>query len=62
MGRDIRVFKHKLTAYKKSFPGKFSDLNWSVLNGKNIEEIEELYNKVMLTLNHGYQKSTGMVC
>jgi len=28
---DIRVFKSKLTAYKKSFPGKFSDLNWSAL-------------------------------
>jgi len=25
------------------------------------EEIEELYNEVMLTLNHGYQKSAGMV-
>jgi len=25
---DIRVFKHKLTAYKKAFPGKFNDLNW----------------------------------
>jgi len=48
-------------AYKKSFPGKFNDLNWSVLNSNNIEEIEELYNKVMLTLNHGYQKSAGMV-
>jgi hypothetical protein len=58
---DIRVFKRKLTAYKKSFPGKFSDLNWSALDGNNIEEIEELYNKVMLTLNHGYQKSAGMV-
>jgi len=58
---DIRVFKCKLTAYKKSFPGKFSDLNWSALDGNNIEEIEELYNKVMLTLNHGYQKSVGMV-
>jgi len=50
-----------LTAYKKSFPGKFNDLNWSALNGDNIEEIEELYNKVMLTLKHGYQKSAGMV-
>jgi len=58
---EIRVFKHKLRAYKKSFPGKFSDLNWSALNGDNIEEIEELYNKVMLTLNHGYQKSASMV-
>jgi len=58
---EIRVFKHKLTAYKKSFPGKFSDLNWSALDGDNIEEIEELYNKVMLTLNHSYQKSAGMV-
>jgi len=58
---EIRVFKHKLTAYKKSFPGKFSDLNWSALNGDNIEEIEELYNEVMLTLNHGYQKLVGMV-
>jgi len=58
---DIRVFKCKLTAYKKSFPGKFNDLNWSALDGDNIEEIEELYNKVMLTLNHGYQKSAGMV-
>jgi len=58
---EIRVFKRKLTAYKKSFPGKFDDLNWSALNGDNIEEIEELYNKVMLTLNHGYQKSAGMV-
>jgi len=58
---EIRVFKCKLTAYKKSFPGKFSDLNWSALNGNNIEEIEELYNKVMLTLNHSYQKSAGMV-
>jgi len=58
---EIRVFKHKLMAYKKSFPGKFSDLNWSALNGDNIEEIEELYNKAMLTLNHGYQKSAGMV-
>jgi len=55
------VFKCKLTAYKKSFPGKFSNLNWSALDGNNIEEIEELYNKVMLTLNHGYQKSAGMV-
>jgi len=26
-----------------------------------LEEIEELYNEVMLTLNHGYQKSAGMV-
>jgi len=43
---DIRVFKQKLMAKKKSFPGKFSDLNWSVLDGDNIEEIEELYNKV----------------
>jgi len=51
---EIRVFKCKLTAYKKSFPGKFSDLNWSPLDGNNIEEIEELYNRVMLTLNHGY--------
>jgi len=58
---EIRVFKCKLTAYKKSFPGKFSDLNWSALDGDNIEEIEELYNEVMLTLNHGYQKSAGMV-
>jgi len=58
---EIRVFKCKLTAYKKSFPGKFNDLNWSALDGDNIEEIEELYNKVMLTLNHGYQKSAGMV-
>jgi len=54
-------FKRKLTAYKKSFPGKFSDLNWSALDGNNIEELEELYNEVMLTLNHGYQKSAGMV-
>jgi len=53
---DIRIFKHKLTAYKKSFPGKFNDLNWSALNGDKIEEIEELYNEVMLTLNSGYQK------
>jgi len=58
---EIRVFKCQLTAYKKSFPGKFSDLNWSALDGNNIEEIEELYNKVMLTLNHGYEKSAGMV-
>jgi len=58
---NIRVFKCKPTAYKKSFPGKSSDLNWSALNGNNIEEIEELYNKVMLTLNHGYQKSASMV-
>jgi len=58
---EIRVFKCKLTAYKKSFPGKFNDPNWSAPNGDNIEEIEELYNKVMLTLNHGYQKSAGMV-
>jgi len=58
---EIRVFKHKLTAYKKPFPGKFSDLNWSALDGNNIEEIEELYNEVMLTLNHSYQKSAGMV-
>jgi len=58
---EIKVFKCKLTAYKKSFPGKFSDLNWSALDGKNIKEIEELYNKVMLTLHHGYQKSAGMV-
>jgi len=57
---EIRVFKCKLTACKKSFPGKFSDLNWSALDGNNIEEIE-LYNKVMLTLNHGYQKSASMV-
>jgi hypothetical protein len=28
---EIRVFKRKLTAYKKSFPGKFNDLNWSAL-------------------------------
>jgi hypothetical protein len=39
---DIRVFKRKLTAYKKSFPGKFSDLNWLALDDDNIEEIEEL--------------------
>jgi len=58
---DIRVFKRKLTAYKKSFPGKLSDLNWAALDDDNIKEIEELYNEVMLTLNHGYQKSTGMV-
>jgi len=57
----MRVFRRKLTAYKKSFPGKFSDLNWSALDGNNIEEIDELYKKVMLTLNHGYQKSAGMV-
>jgi len=43
---EIRVFKCRLTAYKKSFPGKFSNLNWSALDGENIEEIEELYNKV----------------
>jgi len=55
---EIRVFKHKLTAYKKSFPG---DINWSALDGNNIEEIEELYNEVMLTLNHSYQKLAGMV-
>jgi len=36
---EIRVFKCKLTAYKKSFPGKFSVLNWSALDGNNIEEI-----------------------
>jgi len=41
---------------KKSFPGKFRDLNWSALHGDNIEELKELYNDVMLTLNHGYQK------
>jgi len=58
---EIRVFKCLLTAYKKSFPGKFSNVNWSALNGNNIEEIEELYNQVMLTLNHGYQKSASMV-
>jgi len=58
---EIRVFKCKLTAYKKSFPGRFSDLNLSALDGNNIEEIEELYNKVLLTINHGYQKSAGMV-
>jgi len=58
---EIRVFKNKLTAYKKSFPGRFSDLNWSALDGNNIEEIDELYNKVLLTINHGYQKSAGMV-
>jgi len=58
---DIRIFKRKLMAYKKSFPGKFNDLNWSALDSDNIEEIEELYNKVMLTLNSGYQKSAGMV-
>jgi len=58
---EIRFFKCKLTAYKKSFPGKFNDLNWSALNSDNIEEIEELYNKVVLTFNHGYQKSAGMV-
>jgi len=34
---EIRVFKCKLMAYKKSFPGKFSDLNWSALDGNNIE-------------------------
>jgi hypothetical protein len=39
---DIRAFKCKLTAYKKSFPGKFSDLNWPALDGNKIEEIEEL--------------------
>jgi len=32
-----------------------------VLDGYNIEEIEELYNEVMLRLNHGYQKSASMV-
>jgi len=53
---EIRVFKCKLTAYKKSFPGKFSDFNWSALDGDNIEEIEDF-----VTLNHGYQKSAGMV-
>jgi len=47
-------------AYKKSFPDKFSNLKWSALDGNNIEEIEELYKKVMLTLNHGYQKLAGM--
>jgi len=36
---EIRVFKCKIMDYKKSFPGKFSDLNWSVLNGNNIEEM-----------------------
>jgi len=46
---EIRVFKLKLTAYKKSFPGKFCDLN------------KELFNEVMLNLNHRYQKSAGMV-
>jgi len=45
----------------KSFPGKFSDLNWSELDDDNIEEIEELYNEVMLTLDHAYQKLAGMV-
>jgi hypothetical protein len=44
---DIRVFKHKLTAYKKSFPGKFSNLNWSVLDSNNIEEIEAIYSNIM---------------
>jgi len=60
--QSIKFLSYALrTAYKKCFPGKFSDLNWSALNGNNIEEIEELYNKVMLTLNHGYEKSAGMV-
>jgi len=58
---EIRVFKRKLMAYKKFFPGKFNDLNWSALDGDNIEEIEEIYNEVMLTLNHGYQKLARMV-
>jgi len=58
---EIRVFKHKLMAKKKSFPGKFSYLNWSAHDGNNIEEIEELYKNVMLTLDHSYQKSAGMV-
>jgi len=58
---EIRVFKCKLMAHKNSFPGKLSNLNWSALNGDNIEEIEELYIEVMLTLHHGYQKSAGLV-
>jgi len=33
---EIRIFKCKLTAYKKSFPGKFNNLNLSALNGNNI--------------------------
>jgi len=37
-----------------------SDLNWSALNEDNIEDLKELYNEVMLTLNHGYQKSASM--
>ena len=58
---EIKVFKRKLTAYKKSYPNRFNDLNWSALEGDNIEELEELYNDVQLTLNHGYQKSAGMI-
>jgi len=50
---EIKVFKRKLTAYKKSFPNRF---NWSALN--SIKELEEQYNEVMITLNHN---TAGMV-
>jgi len=57
----IKVFKRKFMAYKKSYPNQFNDLNWSAIDGDNIEELEELYSNVQLTLNHGYQKSAGMI-
>jgi len=41
--------------------GGFEDLNWGVLESEDIDSIEELYNDVQLSLNHGYQKNAGMV-
>jgi len=42
---EIRVFKLKLTAYKKSFPGKFSNLNWSALDGDNLKRLRSYITK-----------------
>jgi len=36
-------------------------LNWGVLESEDIDSIEELFNDVQLSLNHGYQKNAGMV-
>jgi len=34
-------FFFPISGFQKSFPGKFSNLNWSALDGDNTEEIEE---------------------
>lgn len=57
----LQLFKRKLTAYKKSYPERFQDLDWSVLETQDIDAIEDLYNEVQLDLNHCYQKGSGFI-